>query len=362
MDFIETVKEFMLLEAASGYEQKMAAAMRKHLEQYSSDVHTDRAGNVIAKFEGTDSLAPVIMVFAHMDQLGFIVRKIEEDGLIQVDRMGGIPEKVLPALDVSLSNINGEYISGVIGVKSHHVTPPEEKYKVDLVTSLFLDVGASGKKDVIDAGIHVGCPVIYKPSFTKLMGDRVCGTAVDDRCGCAALVQIAEYLKGSSHKSTVYLVGTVWEEYNLRGAVIAARSIHPEIGICLDVTMAGDTPELKAKYETALGKGPAVSLYNFHGRGTLNGTIAHKGLYQLALSCAHDNGLPLQEFATLGMLTDSAYVQLEGNYVACLDMGFPARYTHTPVECADLNDLEGMARLVSLMACKIDRDFHTGRY
>lgn len=362
MDLLNTSKEFMLLEAASGYEKKMAYAMRDHLSVYSNDVTIDRAGNVIAKFEGTNSLAPTIMIFAHMDQLGFIVRKIEGDGLIQIDRLGGIPEKVLPALNVSVSNIDGEYIPGVIAVKSHHITPPEEKYKVETVTNLFVDIGASSKEQVVEAGIHIGCPAIYKPSFTKLMGNRICGTAVDNRCGCTALVAIAEQLTQSKHESTVYVVGTVWEEFNLRGAIIASRKIHPDIAICLDVVLSGDTPELKSKFEVGLGRGPAVGLYNFHSRGTLNGTIAHPGLYRLALETANLNNIPLQEFSTIGMLTDAAYVQLEENYVASIDMGFPARYTHTPIESADLDDVANLSTLVTQMVCRINPDFKISRF
>lgn len=362
MDLLEISKEFMLLEAASGYEKKMAYAMKNHLGAYSNNVTMDKAGNVIAKFEGTNSLAPTIMVFAHMDQLGFIVRKIDEDGLIQIDRLGGIPEKVLPALNVSISNIDGEYIPGVIAVKSHHITPAEEKYKVDTITNLFVDVGASSKAQVVQAGIHIGCPAIYKPSFTKLMGNRICGTAVDNRCGCTALVAIAEQLAESKHESTIYIVGTVWEEFNLRGAIIASRKIHPDIAICIDVTLNGDTPELKSKFDTGLGRGPAVGLYNFHSRGTLNGTIAHPGLYRLALETAKLNSIALQEFSTIGMLTDAAYVQLEENYVATIDMGYPARYTHTPVETVDLDDVGDLSRLVSAMVCKITPDFVLNRF
>lgn len=362
MELKQVVKEFMLTPAPSGYESKMAYAMKGHLEPYADEVTIDRAGNVIGTFNGTDPEAPKLMVFAHLDQLGFIVRKIEKNGLIQVDRMGGIPEKVLPALKVLVAGIDGQYTLGAIGVKSHHVTPPEEKYKVDLVTNLFIDIGANSEEQVKACGIRVGCPAIYEPCFQELLNNRVCGTAVDNRCGCAALVEIARQLSEKQHASTVYIVGTVWEEFNIRGAVFAARAVKPDLAICLDVTMSGDTPELAAKYDIGMGRGCAVGMYNFHGRGTLNGTIGHQGLYRLALKCAEENSIPLQEFATLGMLTDAAYVQMENGYVGCLDMGFPARYTHTPIENADLTDVQALADLVTVMACALDKDFHVGRY
>lgn len=358
----QVIQEFMLQPAPSGYEKRMALAMKRHLEAFTPKVEIDRAGNVIAAFAGSNPSAPRVMVFAHMDQLGFIVRKIEETGLIQVDRMGGIPEKVLPALNVLLMGIDGTLTEGVIGVKSHHTTSAEEKYKVDVVTSLFIDIGAHSADEVYQRGIHVGCPVVYRPQFQRLLNGQVCGTAVDNRCGCAALVSIAEQLGECTHEATIYLVGTVWEEFNIRGAVFAARAIQPDLAIGLDVVFAGDTPDLSNRYALRLGGGPAVGLYNFHGRGTLNGCIGHRGLYLHALETAKQTGLPLQEFASLGMLTDTAYVQMEGNYVGCLDMGFPCRYTHTPIESACISDIQQLAMLAASMVCTIGEGFPVGRF
>ncbi len=188
-----------------------------------------------------------------------------------------------------MGTIHETYIDGIFGVKSHHATSADEKYSVDPVTSLFIDIGASSKAEVLEAGIHVGCPVCYKPSFLKLQGTRISGTSVDNRGGCVALIGLAELLKKQRMKSTIYLVGTVWEEFNLRGAVVAANAIKPDLAICFDVTLTGDTKELAARYDTFLSRGPTVILYNFHGRGTLNGTIAHNGLYKLALQTSKRN-------------------------------------------------------------------------
>ena len=358
----DIIREFMLTPAPSGYEKKMAFAMKAHMERYAESVTIDRAGNVISCFPGSDASAPKVMVFAHLDQLGFIVRKIEKNGLIQVDRMGGIPEKVLPALNLVIMGIDGILTEGVIGVKSHHTTSADEKYKVDLVTNLLIDIGASSDEEVYARGIHVGCPAIYKPQFNELLGDHVCGTAVDNRCGCAALVSIAKQLSKTPHAATIYLVGTVWEEFNIRGAVFAARAIRPDLAIGMDVVCAGDTPDLAGKYDLQMGNGPAVGVYNFHGRGTLNGCIGHKGLYMHARKTAEENGINLQEFASVGMLTDTAYVQMEGKYVGCLDMGFPCRYTHTPIESASVKDVRHLADLVTRMVATIGPDFPVGRF
>ncbi len=361
MDSRTLLKSFMLAAGPSGYEKEVAGLLQAALHQTAAEVRIDRAGNVIARYPGSDASAPTVMIYAHMDQLGFIVRRINADGFLQVDRLGGIPEKVLPGLQVRILTRTGS-VGGVIGSKSHHAASPEEKNTVDPVTSVLIDIGASSAAEVRALGVAIGCPVIYEPYCRELAGNRISGTALDNRGGLTALVLAAEVVSAQPHAATVYLVGTVWEEFNLRGAMLAARTCRPDVAIGLDVVLAGDTPDLANRYETCLGGGPAVSLYSFHGRGTLNGTIPHAGLVDLAEQVATDAQQSLQRFASVGLLTDSAYLQLEGPGVASIELGFPARYTHTPVEVADINDIEGLGRLAGDMALRIDGTFNLNRY
>ncbi len=362
MDTMQALKDFMLTPAPSGYEKEMAYKLVEYFKPLSKEVSIDKVGNVIAKISGRDSSLPHAMIFGHMDQLGFIVRRVEPDGAIQVDRLGGIPEKVLPGLQLWVRSEDGKWYPGVFGPKAHHATPAEEKYKVDLVTNLFIDVGASSAQEVHQLGIYVGCPVVYKPAFENLMGTRVTGTSVDNRGACAALVTIADLLSKDPPACDVYLVATVWEEFNLRGAMMAARTVKPDFAIMLDVTLASDTQDLKNRFEDVLGGGPCVQLYSFHGRGTLNGTLPHEPLFQLAKDTAQAEKISLQRFAALGIITDAAYLQLEQDGVACLEMGFPARYTHTPIEVCDVSDLQGLSRLVAAMMRRIDNHFQLSRY
>jgi putative aminopeptidase len=358
----EMLKTFMLLPAPSGYEKEMAYAMKAALEPYADDICLDQAGNVIARIQGTDSMSPRVMVFAHMDQLGFMTRKIEADGFIQVDRLGGIPEKVLPGLKLAVRARDGQYHPAVVGTKSHHAMPAEEKMIVDPITSLSIDLGVNSDRQVRSLGIEIGSPAVFEPSFGVLQDSRICGTSVDNRGGCASLVRTAGLLRLNRPKSDVYLVGTVWEEFNLRGAMLAARSVQPAIAFCLDVVLAGDSPDLKSRYEARLGAGPAINHYTFHGRGTINGTIPHAGLVDLAVRAAAEEKLAIQHFAALGIITDSAYLQLEGKGTAVLDLGFAARYTHSPLEVCDSMDLENLSRLTWAAVSRIDRGFSLFRY
>lgn len=348
------LRDTALIPALSGHEQKMARYMKEKFEALGYPVTIDVFGNCIAEVEGKNPDAPTVMIFGHMDQLGFMVRYIEEDGFLRLERVGGIPEKVLPALEVQVQNRKGEMIDGVIGVKSHHATPPEEKYVVDKYTSLFVDIGATCREEVEQMGIVVGSPVVYAPKFRKLAGSVVSGTSMDNRIACSIVLELGYLFRENPPDCTVYLVGSVQEEFNLRGAMMAARTIKPKMAVALDIALEGGTPDMKSKSSVILGKGPVISLYNFHGRGTLNGTIPHPAMVRLFEKTAEKLNINLQRSANIGSLTDMAYVQLEGTGVLGVDIGVPCRYTHTPVETCDLRDLEATAKLV----CEAVKEMH----
>ena len=138
-------------------------------------------------------------------------------------------------------------------------------------------------------------------------------------------------------------------------------ALKPAIAIQLDLVLATDTPDMAARGDVRLGGGPAMSLYSFHGRGTLNGTIPHPALVGLFAATARDAGLELQRSAQIGVLTDSSYVQLVGAGVAAIDLGFPTRYTHSSLEVCDLADLEGLTRLLVEAIPRIDQSFSLDR-
>lgn len=340
----------MLLPGLSGHEEPVAAWLRAALAAEGIATRTDRLGNLVASLAG-DAAKPSVMIFTHMDQLGFIVRKIEEDGLIRVERLGGVAERAMAAQAVVIGTDAG-FVPGIIMVKAHHATTPDEKYKVVTAPDLRIDTGHGSKAAVLAAGIRIGAPVTYRPQVVELAGNRIAGTSVDDRAGCAALLALARALKGRAGLPTVHLVWTVQEEFNLRGAQVAAQSLRPDIAWQIDLMLATDTPDMADRGEMVLGAGPGMSLYSFHGRGTLNGVIPHPAMVRLMQEAADAAGLTLQRSAQVGVLTDLSYVQLVGEGVAALDIGFPMRHSHTALECCDLADLTG---LVSLMETALGR-------
>src|SRR5437016_4483178 len=224
----------MLIPGLSGHEGRVRRYLKGRLAELGLVTSTDRLGNLIATIPGAED-APDVMLFAHMDQLGLIVRKIEANGLIRVERLGGVPEKALPSQAVLFCIGEGKDIPGVIANKSHHATLPDEKYRVLPYPELTIDAGFASAADVLAAGIDIGTPVVYAPKVIELAGGRLAGTSVDDRAACAVIIEVARALAGMQQKPTVHLVFSVQEEFNLRGALTAAQALLPDIAIQLDL-------------------------------------------------------------------------------------------------------------------------------
>lgn len=350
--------DLMQVPGLSGHEDRVRRALRQRLDDIGVDSTSDRLGNLVAHFPGQ---GPSAMVFTHMDQLGFIVRKIEADGLIRLERLGGVPERALAAQEVLICVGEGRDVAGVIANKSHHATTPAEKYNVTPYADLYVDTGLSSSAEVDAAGICIGTPVVYAPHAAALANDRVTGTSVDDRAGCAVLLELARLLKDRPHGPPVHLAFTVLEEFNLRGAQPLAQKLQPDIAIQLDLMLATDTPDMGAKGDMVLGGGPGISLYSFHGRGTLNGVIPHPAMVHLFEHAAATHNIPLQRSAQVGVLTDLSYVQLVGAGVAAIDVGFPMRYSHSAREVCDVKDLVALTELLSAALGDIGPDFSLDR-
>ena len=353
-------KSLMMIPGLSGFEGPVRRFLRDELQALGISTVTDRLGNLIATLDG-DSARPSVMTIAHMDQLGLIVRKIEPNGLLRAERLGGVPEKALPAQAVLLCTGNGGRVPGLIANKSHHATTPEEKYRVVPYQELYIDCGFASASEALAAGVNVGTPVVYMPRVVELAGGRIAGTSVDDRAACAVMLEVARACKDNRDRPTLHLIFSVQEEFNLRGAVPAAQVLQPDICIQLDLALATDTPDMGSRGDVRLGGGPVMSLYSFHGRGTLNGCIPHPAMVRLFERTAARQAIALQRSVHVGALTETSYVQLVGKGVASIDMGFPARYTHSAMEVCDVADLEGLANLLIAAIAGIGPGFSLDR-
>lgn len=356
------LKNYCAQPALSGHEERMAKAFSAEIEKYCDEVRIDKLGNVIGTISGTDQSAPSVMVLAHMDNIGFLVQHIYPAGLMRVERVGGVADKVLQGHGVVVGNDKNEYFEGTFATQSYGANTAKDRVTVNPLSELFVDIGVTSDDEVKALGINVGCPVMFDHVFLEMANDRVVGSFMDNRAGCTAVTSLAKKLSENRPKCTVHIVGTVWEEFNLRGASIATRTAKTDIAISVNAGMTSDTHETKNTGNVRLGGGPIATLFNFHGRGTLNGCIPQKGLYELAKKVSREKDIPMQRWAGRGVITDTAYVQLEGNGIPSIDINVPLRYAHSPSEVVDLKDIETTACLIFEMINSIDSGYDLNRY
>jgi putative aminopeptidase FrvX len=353
-DLLGTCRALTAVAAPSGNEDRLTAAVADHLRDRGLEPIVDRLGQVAVEL-GARADGPVALVTAHLDELGLVTRAVDADGMLRVHRLGGVPERVLPGTRVVVHTGDGD-LPGVVGVKSHHLTPVEERHVVVPMSDLYVDVGGRA------SGVRVGDPITFEAAWQELEGGRFSAKALDDRLGVAALLACVDRLLDSPPPLGVVAAFTTQEEFHLRGGLALVARFAPDIVVNVDVAPAGDTPDLAGASPVRLGGGPSLSRYNFHGRGTLGGLIPHPALVRAVERAAGDAGISLQYDATVGVITDAAFLPMataEG--IAAVDIGIPCRYLHSPVETAQLSDVVATADLLgAVLPLLADADLTRG--
>jgi putative aminopeptidase FrvX len=332
--------------APAGNEDRITAAVVEHLRSAGLEPAVDRLGQVAVSFGPRDA-GPVVMLSAHLDELGLTVRALDDDGMLRIHRLGGIPERVLPGTRLVVHTHGGD-LPAVVGLKSHHLTPVEERYVARAATELYIDIGAAGRAEAEHAGVRVGDPVTYAPGWDDLAGDRFSGKSLDDRVGVAVLLALVDRLRAEAPPMQVVVAFSAQEEFNVRGTLALAARYAPDIAVNLDIAPAADTPDLAGQGTVRLGDGPTLSRLSFHGRGTLGGIVPHPALVRAVEDAAAGAAVPLQHDAMIGVITDAAFLPMataEG--IAAVGVGIPCRYTHSPVETVQLSDVEQSVELLS---------------
>ena len=362
-DVYEELKALTSISAISGCEDNFIAELKERLKNTGSEIHVDKLGNVTSTFKGTETPDISILFLAHMDELGLIVKLIDGNGFLKVERVGGIPEKTLLGSFVDVHTLDyKKSFTGFFGAYSHHLTPAEKKMTIPAIKDLYIDIGCESRQEVLDLGINVGSMITYAPTYQKLGKNRLTAKSLDDRMGVYILLRMAEYFIKTPPKATVHLCFSVQEEFSVRGCMPVFERLMPDASVCLDITPAYDTPELKGGGEIDLGKGPAILYFNFHGRGTLGGLIPHPKLTRFIEDTAKGLGISCQHDVVVGVITDDAFTQLMGKEgVPTAHISVPCRYTHAPVETIDLRDLEQAVELSCRAAVRFDGDVDLSR-
>ncbi len=319
----------------TGREGEVKELMIRLMTPYADEIVVDRLENVIAIKKGTQD-TPKIMLAAHMDEVGLMVKTITKDGFLQFSKMGGIDDRILPAQKVTVFSRKGIF-PGIIGSKPPHIQKEEERKKIIASDELFIDIGAQSKDDALALGISVGDSVGFDIKYVQLGRDIVMGKAFDNRAGCATMVEALKLMGKTDY--TVCAVGTVQEEVGLRGAATAAFGVDPDLAIALDVTIAGDVPGVR-EYDTSvkLGKGPALTISD-------SGLITHPKILRWLMDTAEEQKIPFQIEAGLLGSTDAARINLTRQGIPSGNISIVTRYIHSPVGMLSLKDIENSAKL-----------------
>lgn len=343
------IRALSAVAAPTGNEDRLTAGVIDHARARGWHFEQDRLGQVVVSTGPVD--APVsVMLIAHLDELGLVVRAIEPDGWLRVHRLGGMPERVLPALRVVVHTQGGD-LPAVVGSKSHHLTRPEEKYIAQPAQELYLDIGCSSAEQAQQAGVRVGDPITFAPTWTDFSNDRFSGKSLDNRVGVAAMLRVLDDLTDEAPSARVHVVFSCLEEFNLKGTLAMAERLRPDVALAVDIVPATDTPDLRGDGTSELGGGPSLSRLTFHGRGTLGGLVPHPGLVRTVEQAASVEDVPLQYDAVIGCLNDASYLPMAtAKGIATISLGIPCRYTHSPVETAQLSDVAHTATLITRFA------------
>ncbi|MCM3799935.1 M42 family peptidase [Caldibacillus thermoamylovorans] len=344
---LKYLKELTSINAVSSKEDPVIKYMVDHFSKFSDDIQVDVIGNVICKFACGKSDAKKLMIFGHMDEVGFIIRNIDDRGYLFIERIGGANINVLPGLRLDVVGEKG-VIPGIVGTKAYHFLKPDEKGKFPPQDQLYIDIGVSSRAEAEELGVKVGCCICFHSDFIERENGLVSGKAMDNRVACTVLLKLAEDLYANIDRLNwdVYLVACVQEEFNIRGVMPAVRRVKPDVSIGLDVTPASDTPELIGYADVKIAKGPALTYLNYHGKGTLAGVLPDNKLLENLIKVCEEQSIPYQREIAVGVITENAFIVFEELGVVVANISIPTRYTHTPIETVSINDVELTEKLL----------------
>jgi len=330
------LKEFLETPSPSGFEQPAAKLFRGHVKDHVDDVYGDVHGNSIAVLNPD---APFkFMLAGHIDEIGLMITHIEDNGYIYTGQIGGMDPALLIGQRVRILSAKGEVI-GVIGRKAIHQMRPEERTKAVKMDNIWVDIGASSRKDA-EKRVAIGDPMVIDVTCRKLTKDLLVSRAMDDKAGAFVVAEVMRALSKRKLKICVMGVATVQEEIGLRGAITSSYNVNPDAGIAIDVNFSSDHPDTDKKKlgDLKLGKGP-----NLHRGANMNPKLEKE-----IIKTARKHKIGYQMTAHPGSTgTDANAMQLSRGGAATYLISIPNRYMHTPVEVISLGDLDKIIKLIT---------------
>ena len=340
-DLAVLLAKFSDAHGLSGQESAVASLLLEELRPLTDEVRIDPIGNVIATRVGE---GPVVMIAAHMDEIGLMVKHIDSDGFLRFVPVGGWFDQTLLSQRVFVHTREGKQLPGAVGAKPPHLMEDEERKKPVKIKDMFIDIGATNLADALEMGAEVGSPITVDRSLVRLGNGFVTGKALDNRAGMVMMVAAMSLLKGRKVKATVHAVGTVQEEVGLKGARTSAYGLTPDVAIATDVAVTGDHPGItRAECPIAAGEGPVITVLDANGRGI----IVSPPVLRWLRGAAESASIPYQLEVGSGGNTDATAIHLTKAGIPTGVISIPTRYIHSPVEVLSLTDLENGAKLVA---------------
>lgn len=331
---IETLKTLCALSGVSSFEDEVRDYIRSRVEPFADSIRVDAVGSLIAFKRGTKPTENKLMMCAHMDEVGLIVKSVTKEGYLKFACVGGIDRRILLGKQVTVGE---KRIPGVIGLKAIHLTTAEERKKVPKLTEYYIDIGAKDQEEAL-AQVEPGDYVVFASDAVEFGNGMLKAKAIDDRVGCAVMVKLIE----EDLPMDCTFVFTSMEEVGARGAFGAAFSVTPEIALILEGTTAADVPSLTEDRQVCWpGKGPVLSWMD-------GGTIYDRALFERLRRLAEKNGLPWQMKHYLSGGTDAKAVQRTKAGVRVAGISAAVRYLHAPnsvCSCSDAEQILALARL-----------------
>ena len=346
----ELLEELTNAYGPSGFEGPVRDVMRRELGPLSDHVEVDGIGSLIARKNGTSD-SPRIMIAAHMDEVGLMVKYVTDEGYIKFQTLGGWLDSAMVGQRWVILTQKGP-VHGITGMKTVHVMTPEERTAGFKRDDMFLDVGAKNKEHAeVLLGIRPGDPIAPDSKFEALNGsDYLLGKAWDDRVGLAIMIEVMRSIQESPIQGTLFAVSTVQEEVGLRGAKTSSFLVNPGIGINIESGVAADYPGItQDEAQERLGNGPGIFLHD-------TTMLPNLKLRDLVIEVAEKNNIPLQFEVLAGYGEDGAEMQRAFGGAPVVNVSVPVRYLHTHNGIIHRRDIDQTAQLVTRLVQRLDHD------
>lgn len=341
---LEMMEAFTSAHGISGCEKEASRVMKQYIESYADEISYDQLGSLIATKKGEGEVK--VMLSGHIDEIGFVVRSIDDKGFIRLAPIGGWWGHVLLSQPVIITTRNGDKYTGIVGSRPPHGLPADVRAKVIDVKDMFVDIGVDNKEEALSLGIKPGDMVVPKSDFTVMANPNyLMAKAWDNRVGALIVTDVFKNLKDEKLKANIYGVGSAQEEVGLRGAKTAAYKVHPDIALAIDVTLANDIPG--ADMGSPMGKGVTLSIQD-------SSALGNRGLLSYLEDLAKELKLDVQYDLLLAGGTDSGEIHKSYDGVIALTLSIPSRYIHSHRAIIHRKDYVDTVKLVTEFCRRVD--------